>query len=498
MKSLGLEIEMPVACQNACDSRRAKGYFARLKAIKEKQGLTPTPETSQGQTLALSTPGLVSGVDNAFNNLESALGPICASSSALHELHDMAMGELRDVEEALAGDDAMVVNFSEHPDVEITPEFYHAIRSPKSIYGYWVDYRGWNHMVGVDAKAHNGPTTGVNVRNAISSLNILLGAGAAFIALFSNSPFEAGKPAGNKENRLTIWPNMFATSKFPCDRELCCIPKRPFKDLRDYFSWFFGPGTNMQFVVCAKQKDYKKPSEIVIVDGDPPMVEYLAKPTWPGRFLSTGEKTTISPSMEQVAFLQFTPFIDARLRFGLNDEEFPHQLFLDALKGKSDMDALCEEKFAFCYIEGRAAGANFPDQEILDIGDGNIARSMVIGPSAIQTGLLRNREAGRRFLESYAWADLLGLRAAAIKDGLEGEYNGIPVKKICGEVLDIAADGLDSAEEWMLEYARFTLASGKSGADRALDFYESGATSGRERLKELIRARRMRLPLTLF
>ena len=78
------------------------------------------------------------------------------------------MQELEDIGAALAEEGATLLNFSEHPNVAIDPQYYAAVRAPKPIYDYWVMVRGWNHSVGIDAKAQNGPTTAVEVEDAIA------------------------------------------------------------------------------------------------------------------------------------------------------------------------------------------------------------------------------------------------------------------------------------------------------------------------------------------
>lgn len=74
------------------------------------------------------------------------------------------------------------------------------MRAPKPIYDYWVEYRGWNHAVGVDAKAQNGPTTGVPVHDAVRALNVILAAAPRLHRPFRQQPVrgrEADRAEGN-------------------------------------------------------------------------------------------------------------------------------------------------------------------------------------------------------------------------------------------------------------------------------------------------------------
>lgn len=59
----------------------------------------------------------------------------------------------------------------------------------------------------------------------------------------------------------------------------------------------------------------------------------------------------------------------------------------------------------FCYIEGRVAGANFPDKRLVGLDDASVAHSVVISPTALQAGLLQNMDAAERVLRRASWPD---------------------------------------------------------------------------------------------
>jgi hypothetical protein len=500
MHSLGIEMEMPVASKLTGEGLHVGPYFQNLLRLKQERGEEASLEYLQGIPVAVHADGVISGVDNAFNNLESAIGPLYKGRYPLGELHALIQRELTDVATALAMEDATILNFSEHPDVRVTPEFYKSIRSPKPVYDYWVDYRGWLHMAGVDAKAHNGPTTGVAPEEAVRALNLILAASPVFIALYANSPFEAGELTGYKENRLTIWTRMFGSSRFDCDRRFISMPPEPFRDFGHYFSWFFGPGTNMQFLVDAPHGDYKKSGRIVVVDQDPPFLDFLSQPRSRARVLKTGEELWLRPSMQHFEFLQFSHFLDCRIRFGLKEglgEEAPDSL-MEALRTPGGMDAFFSRSVAFCYIEGRVAGANFPDSRLVDLADADVARSVVISPTALQAGLLQNMDAAEKVLKRASWPKsweaLRGLREAAIKDGLSAEHQGLRVIDLARDLVEAARGGLDAEAQWMLSYPEHVLATGRNGADNAMRSFERATGDRSQRLKKVIQERMLRAP----
>src|SRR5690606_40472624 len=138
-------------------------------------------------------------------------------------------------------------------------------------------------------KAQNGPTTSVALEDAARALNVVLALAPASIALFANSPLEAGQVTGLKENRLSIWPRMFASSRYACDHALSCLPERPFAGLGQYFLRAYGPGTVMHTVPCGQARDYKGSTHTARVHGDPSLCQFLAEPQWPATVCGTGE-----------------------------------------------------------------------------------------------------------------------------------------------------------------------------------------------------------------
>ena len=280
---------------------------------------------------------------------------------------------------------------------------------------------------------------------------------------------------------------MFSSSRFRADDRLHRFPTRPFAHLRDYFEWMFGCDTRMQPVPCGASSDYKGASNMARVVGDPAMLDYLRQPQWSAMHLSLHESITVQPSVEHLVFQQFAHFLDARIRYGLVQAPSVES-FWAAWCSPEQFEALLESHLAYCYIEGRASGANFPDQEIMQGGEVQGA-SVVIAPSALQCGLLRNLEQASRWLARLPWAMLPALRAAAMQEGLQGKVGSLTVYAFCQEVLELAGAGLDSATAWMLAYPEQVLRQGCSGADRALATYARLQGSPKARMQALIQAR---------
>ena len=494
-RTLGLEMEMPVIRRATGATHHVTGYFETLLLNKQAKGETASLRTICGVPLGVETDLIISSTDNGFNLLESSIGPV-RGENGLTRLNALIGDELRDVLEALDAEGATLINFSEHPGTSITDELYYRMRAPKIIYDYWVGYRKWNHRCGIDAKAHNGPTTGVEIETAVRALNVVLGTAPALIALYANSPFESGRLSGFRENRLRIWPCMFSSSRFSsCDMKLQQLPPYPFKNLRDYFLWMFGPGTHMHFIVPGSSREYKEPTGILVVPEAPSVLDFLAGTSWNAYDMADSQAVAVTPAIRHLEFHQFAHFLDARIRYRLRDETIDIGEFRHCMSEDGDsIERLFASHAESCYIEGRMSGANFPDASTVSEGGDLAARSVVISPSAVQEGLLRNPEEAARLLSRYAWSDLAGLRQEAIRHGLRANYKGIEIKTLCREVLETAGQNLSTGEQWMLAYPEFVLTSGKNGADRGIELFERQTGDRAERMKKTILAREAVIP----
>lgn len=478
---IGVELEMVAAGGAALSSHAAGPYFRRLAERRRARGLDAVLKRIGGRDVAVATGDVFSSIDNAFNNLESGIGPLTAGPRILERLDAAINAELAEVLAVLAEENATVLNFSEHPTVDITEEFYRGMRAPKPIYDYWVGHRGWRHSVGVDAKAQNGSNVDVRPHDAIRLLNVTLALAPAFIALYANSPFESGRLTGLKENRLTIWRRMFAATRFPGDNKLRETPARPFHDMRDYLSWTFGEGTAMHIVPTVSGLDYKGMADVVRIAGDPPLLGFLAGGPAPGVLLSTGADVMIEPSVAHLEFLQFSHFLDSRIRW-----RFRETPGLDAFWSAFYTDGGLEDLFAghaqCCYVEFRATGANYADAALAREADEAVLASVAISPSALIYGLATRLADAESLVRRWGWTTLLGFRDEAIAQALGAASDGCRIADLCHDVLELATDALTPAERWMLAYPRHVLDTRKTGADRALSAFERGSGDERTRI----------------
>lgn len=460
---LGLEMEMPVVRRGSGLSHPVGDrYFEALAACKRSRGDDVAFDFLAGRIMGVVGGHGESSLDNGYNLLETSFAPVTGGAGGLDRLAERVGGELRDVRLALDAEGATLLNASEHPDCSLDPDWYAAVRVDRPIYRELVDYRGWLHRLGIDAKAQNGPCTSVPVAQAARALNAVLALGPASIALFANSPLECGRETGLKENRLTLWERVFRPGRFPGDYALQQLPDRPFEELGHYFHWMFSPGTASRALPLQPGAGYKSAASVLLQD-DPPLAHFLRSASWPGRRIDTGQAVELRPHGGYFEYSQFAHFLDARWRYRLAETP-PLDELLGAWARPQGIEALYERCGVDGYIEGRAPGAVFADAQLVDEAGADIARAAVLSPSAVQLGLMRNLGQAEQLWRDWGWTRLRAMRADAIRHALEDDA----VHALARDVLDVARAGLPAAERRWLAYADHVLQTGRTGADRLL------------------------------
>lgn len=430
----GIELEMPVA-------DRITG---------ESAALIPCPYT---------------GFDNGYNLPEMAIGPV----KNLTALHMQIRKKLRVLSRHLSGSGLVMINFSEHPFVAITPEFYQMMCLPRPIYRYWRDIRNWNHSSGIDAKAHMSPSLQVQPGRAVDALNVMLGFAPAFIGIYANSPFENGKPSGLMENRLTLWPRMFENSTYPSDKTNAC-PDTYFHSLKDYFDWMYGD--NIIHALPHTRADYKAGNDVFVPLEPVSFNDFFASRGIEAQGLIRHEKRFIRPTVYHQQYFQFARFPDARIRFTLKENYDPAEFF-HKLENFNEITRSV-------YIEMRAPGTNLPDRFLQDTTDSPVAESVIISVCALMKGLLCNLDESL----SHLPADFANLRKKAVHASMADS----DVRRLAAKTIEIARGGLASEETWMLAYPEHVVRTGISNGMRGLADHNSGKT-----LRELVLERRLRL-----
>ncbi|MDR0674384.1 MAG: hypothetical protein LBF93_12230 [Zoogloeaceae bacterium] len=499
-ETLGLELEMGVVDKKNGESRCVTdAYFARLADIKRQRGedvereTLEDPDSRTARTVNLSSPLGDSGLDNGFNLLETSFSPVREDEGGLDVLAARVHQELRDVLAALAADGLTLLNASEHPAHAPDLAWYRQAKVPRPIYRDWLEYRQWQHFIGMDAKAQNGPCVSIDIHHAARALNVTLALAPAFIALFANSPLAAGKETGLKEHRLTLWEAMFAKARFPGDLRLCRLPARPFEELGDYFRWMFGAGTVSQAMPLASdgrpeaKKGYKS-APAFFLEGDPALETFLHSASWAGWRGDRSRLVDILPHSAHFVHAQFAHFLDARWRYTLDTLPDLGAL-LAAWQEPGGIEDLFSRHGVKGYIEVRAPGSVLPDFSLMEEAGPAVAATTPLSAAALQLGLLRNLARAEALVQSRGWNNLRALRPRAIQFALEDDE----VAALAADTLAVARAGLDAKEARWLAYADYALKTRRTAADRMLCLWRKHAS-----LEKLAAQRAIRLPESNF
>ncbi len=467
-------------------------YFAALQRLR---GEDACAHTLGGRMVALSSPLGVNGIDNGWNLLETALAPVAAGHGGLAMLQRRMRDDIASVSAALQAQGLRLTSLAQHPTAGCGAQLYRRAVAPKPVYAYLTARRGWTHAAGIDAKAQNGPTTGTTPESAVQALNLLLTAAPVFIALFANSPFENGRRSGLMETRMTLWPRMVTSSRFPADRARVGLPPRRFASMGDYFAWTFARGTVMQ-AIPSGIGDYKGATALFEPgDGRMNARTFFAGGPVIGRSVQTGEPATITPSAAHFAFLQWSNFLDFRLRFDFFHPGPGVAELAAAFTEPSRFLPLFRDHASNLYIENRCAGASFADADLIDRAPRAAQASCMIAPLALQAGLVAAAPAhGGEFCARWPLARIARLRAEAIRNALSpasGSQAAHALRVLCREVLGLARNHLPEADRDHLAYADWVLETGLTGAQRALEHRDrlGRLAFGAAGLRRLARAR---------
>lgn len=410
----------------------------------------PVVNLKTGVSAAMN-PCKYTGFDNGFNLPELSLGPV----NDLVSLKTLIDTNLSRLSKHLHRSGLGLINFSEHPFTDITPEFYNRMRVPRPIYTYWQNVRGWNHSCGIDAKASIQSNIGVSAERALDALNVMIGCAPAFIAIYANSPFEGGRLTDNIENRLTLWTRMFENSTYPSDRDNGSRTTY-FSSLSEYFEWMYGD--NFIHAFPWPLANYKECDDVFVPLHPVTYTDFFTSNGIACKSIMHGTEQWIAPSIQHYEYFQFAKFQDARIRFFIRDN-FRISEFKQKLKNFAEITETI-------YIEMRSPGTNLPDKIIRNVAGNEVADSVIISVCALMKGLLSNLDEALSYLPEH----VSDMRGKAIRESV-GNHQ---VRTFASRIIEVAQRGLSDSEKWMLSYPRYVVNTGLSNGIRGVQDYATG------------------------
>ena len=242
----------------------------------------------------------------------------------------------------------------------------------------------------------------------------------------------------------------------------------PLPSLGDYFAWTFAAGTAMHAIPSANGS-YKGSTALYVVgDGRLNAGDFFRAGAVTGREVQTGQQQEIVPCAAHFDFLQWSNFLDFRVRFAFSDPGPSHDELAAAFTEPALFERLFRDHAVNLYLENRCAGATFADADLAERAPGQSSASCMIAPSALQAGLVSAApEHGAGFCRRWSVERVASLRERSIRDALT--VADTELRDFCAEVLELARQNLPATQRRHLAYAEWVLETGLTGAQRALD-----------------------------
>lgn len=418
-RRIGAELKFPLV--NADGSAVELGTIDALWEYLRGRGWEPVVDSMTGNVIGARTAGelndTVASCETGYPKTEFSLAHV---------------GDLNELVQAVADLKATLAPFAERHDVHFLGYGIHPVTPPserlmmkRGRTSVWDKVFGANRILDpadgddvclftVNAASH--VHVSVDPDESIGAVNALNGYSAAQIALTADSNIWRGSEDDEFKcvaEKLWDW--------WIPEPGRVGVPDKPFADLQDY----------VETVASFKPVYVKRNGQPIVLPDYDSFAEYYTASKAVGRDLD-GDKVELTPEPADVDLHSTCYWYNARLSH-------------------------------YFTVENRVNDQQ-PPEELETI-------------AALTLGLVTAARECEEALKRYDWSTLKGARDAACRDGLDGEVDGLSLRDLAGEMLDLAARGLDQrgcGEQRLLQPLRDRLAAGRCPADDAGDVFRDG------------------------
>ena len=251
---------------------------------------------------------------------------------------------------------------------------------------------------------------------AVAAVNVLNGFAPAQVALMADSCVWKGKYDPEHKCVAEVFWDMWEAAK-----NRAGMPPRPFEDCRDYAR---------HVAELAPVYVKRNGAPIILKDYDS-FLAYAAAEDAQGHD-PDGARVSIEPSMNDLDTHNSCYWYNARIS-------------------------------RYYTVENRVCDQQPPED--------------LLCPAALTLGLVEARHEAWEALEGHDWAVLRAARVEACKHGIEARANGLAVRDLAGDMLEVAKRGLErrgKGEERFLEPLTLRLRDGRCPADGAAEVFHTG------------------------
>jgi glutamate--cysteine ligase len=256
----------------------------------------------------------------------------------------------------------------------------------------------------------------VAMEEAVSAVNVLNGFAGAQIALTAHSNIWKGRLDG----RYRCVNEKFWDWWMP-DIKRIGVPERPFKDMKDY----------IDTISSFKPVYVKRKGKPVLLNGYKTFSEYYNSGRAAGRDIN-GKVVEVIPSREDIDVHNTCYWYNARIT-------------------------------GYYTVENRVNDQQ-PPEDILCV-------------PALTLGIVSSLSRAERVIRQYEWDILKKARPAACEQGLEGSVDGLSLKNLARDMVEVARSGLiqrGKGEEVFIEPLEERLKKGRNPADETKDLFLKG------------------------
>lgn len=435
-RRIGSELKFPLVDMNG-ESVDA-GQTSKLWNFLAKKGWTPQEDPHTGEIIGVERKGDMNedlaSCETGFSKVEFSL----AHTDNLFALKDTVEELKQDIQEFSTEHGVAFLGLGLHP---VTPPGEHLLMKKKSRNLFWDRLFGGNDHISPDEgtdvhlftiNASNQVHIDVTMEEAAEAVNVFTGLAGAQVAMTANSNIWKGDVDGGHKCLAEMFWDWWLKNRHS---NRYGVPETRFKDLSEYFVHV------LEF-----------PPVYVRREGVPVGLPYC--PSFSAFYACSVGGKDCGRSTRPC---------------GLSADGAP----VDVSFEEADLDT----HFTFFWHSARLSRYYTLENRIND----QQPPSDVLAVPALTLGIMENLDEAASLIGDYSWDFLKETRQEAAKAGLKAEVDGVPVRELSGQAVEIAEKGLKErglGEEAFLDPLKERVEEGVCPADRAAETFEQDGIRG--------------------
>ncbi|HLN18887.1 MAG TPA: glutamate-cysteine ligase family protein [Patescibacteria group bacterium] len=385
--------------------------------------------------------------DSSAGNFEMALPPM----PGIKKAHNLLKLVHKDIFRILKKRNLSMIGLGIHPG-NLGDHKKLVVRS--ALYDALCAAGAYNYFDNAIMMANSAHQAGISIKlnEAVKATNELIKITGLVTALCANSPIQNWKMLPVKEWRMLCW-DFRLVSNYRGFEKLAGFSKKPFSSLSELFRYYLS--TPFMMLPPTRETGWTIPDKKINY------LQYFKKKEVASHDLS-GKKVLLKPESKDVNLAMIIFWPHAKIHLVADPQKISVSDFMKNLdSGK--LEEYLDGKLVNCYIEYRGAGASPVGEEL--------------ALPALILGLVNNIGELEKFTKCLSWKQWEELvRPASIK-GLNFNFEGHNIIRLCEKLVSIAEKGLGkrkSGEEKYLDILKKRIKDKRVPADMAISKFKEG------------------------